>query len=180
MADTAGGAEVGGPAVDETTSVVVSRRTFMADVGKVGMWTVLAGAFGAALDACSSGSGLTGPYIISFDDSGTFQGTAGGQALSGASQPSSAGGSSFVLTGSLGGTSFTLSVNFFVGGIHASGTWGSQRVDGVVRSQSSGANGSSPAGSVSGTIGGTQVAGTIQAIRYDNGGSGGTVSGSVL
>jgi hypothetical protein len=180
MADTAGGAEAGGPAVDETTSTVVSRRTFMADVGKVGMWTVLAGAFGAVLDACSSGSGLTGPYTISFDDSGTFQGTAGGQALTGASQPNGAGGASFVLTGSLGGTSFTLTVDLFEDGFRARGTWGAQSVDGVVRSQSSGATGSSLAGSVSGTIGGAKVAGTIQAIHYDDDGAGGTVSGSVL
>ncbi|MDA8279753.1 MAG: hypothetical protein M0Z63_04915 [Actinomycetota bacterium] len=150
----------------------VGRRQFLSGAGRGAAFLALAGSFGGVLDACSGGTGLGGPFTVSFDSSGSFQGTIGGQQLSGSASAAGSYGGPYTLTGTLGGASFALTVNQDSSGMTASGTWGTQNVRGTVQP----AQNANQNATVHGTVGGSSVS----AVVSPSGLSQGTASGTVL
>jgi len=152
----------------------VSRRTFLIQAGRGVAACTLGGLFGSLLAACSSGGGLSGPFTVAYDASGSFQGTVGGLSLSGSGQ-SGGYGASYTLTGSVGTTPFNVTVIEDGDTYQASGTWGSHPVKGTVRFNLE----ASPVGHVGGLAGGSPVSGTIASVTVDNQSGGGSITGSL-
>ena len=149
----------------------VGRRQFLSGAGRGVAFLALAGSFGAILDACSGGTGLNGPFTISFDGSGSFQGTVGGQQLSGNAATDGSYGPPYTLTGTLGGVSFALTVEQNSVGTTASGTWGSQKVRGTLRP----GQGANQSATVQGSVGGSAVSAVVSGAGLSQGTASGTV-----
>ena len=131
----------------------LGRRQFLGGAGRGVAFLALAGSFGAVLDACSGGTGLNGPFNLTFDGSGSFEGTVGGQQLSGNAASAGSYGPPYTLTGTLGGVSFALSVEQKSAGSTVAGTWGSQKVRGTLRPGQSANQSAIVQGSVGGSAG---------------------------
>lgn len=153
----------------------LSRRRFLAIAGQAVAAIALCGIAGSALSACSSGSTLSGPFMLSYDGSGSFQGTIGGQSVNGSGQSIGSYGPPFRLTGNLGATDFRLDVTVDGNEYTATGSWGSQHVSGSVRLDTR----ATTTGQIAGQAGGSPISGVITKATVENDTGQGTISGSL-